>query len=167
MDGVRETAQNADGDDRHEVLTMFTTGHAPKESDHPHPVRRRRGTLGQGTVELAFAVPIFILMITGIVEYGRALMIQHTMTNAAREGARLAAVTGSESGSVEEAVNYFLQHGGLNVSDAQVSISGSNASTGSNCSVSITYPYRSIVLRLIHFSSDSVNLSVNSTMLHE
>lgn len=127
----------------------------------------RRQERGQSTVELAFAFPVFILLVIGMVEYGRVMMLQHTITNAAREGARIAAFSGSDTNTVQTAVNNYLSTAGLNISSARMTISGAKAASGGNASVTVTYPYSSIVLQLIHFQSNSLTLSANSTMLHE
>ena len=59
------------------------------------PLRARRR--GATTVEAAFVLPIFLLFIMGIYEYGRYLMVLHVSTNAARDGARLAVVRAGTS----------------------------------------------------------------------
>lgn len=43
-------------------------------------------------MEFALLVPILLLIVFGIIDFGRALNAQITLTQAAREGARLAAV---------------------------------------------------------------------------
>ena len=50
------------------------------------------GRSGQALVEFALVVPIFMLLVMGVIEFGRAWNLQQTMTEAAREGARRAAV---------------------------------------------------------------------------
>ncbi len=47
---------------------------------------------GSAAVEFALLVPILLLIVFGIIDFGRALNAQITLTQAAREGARLAAV---------------------------------------------------------------------------
>jgi Flp pilus assembly protein TadG len=56
--------------------------------------RRRRGKRGQGQslVEFAFVLPIIVLLIAGFIEIGRAVFAYNTIANAARQGARVAAV---------------------------------------------------------------------------
>jgi len=44
-------------------------------------------------VEFAIVAPVLLLFVFGIVEYGRFFFLYNNLTNAAREGARLAAVT--------------------------------------------------------------------------
>jgi Flp pilus assembly protein TadG len=167
VDRFVNASQDTDRHDRDEVLSMATSMHAQFSGNEGTPFRRSRRTRGQATVEMALAVPIFFLLLIGMVEYGRALMMRHTMTDAAREGARLAALLNADAADVESTVHELLEGGGLNLSQANIIITGTNATTGGNASVAITYPYQSLVLGLIHFSSDTVTLSVQSTMVHE
>jgi len=55
-------------------------------------LRRSRSTRGQALVEFALVIPLFLLMLVGIFDLGRAVFSYNTLTNAAREGARLAIV---------------------------------------------------------------------------
>jgi Flp pilus assembly protein TadG len=45
---------------------------------------------GQSAVEFALVIPIFLLMVFGILDLGRAVYAYSTLNNAAREAARLA-----------------------------------------------------------------------------
>jgi Flp pilus assembly protein TadG len=55
--------------------------------------RRARGKgRGQALVEFALVLPIFILLLVAIFDLGRAVFAYNTLTNAAREGARIAIV---------------------------------------------------------------------------
>src|SRR3954468_3734039 len=56
-------------------------------------MKRRRGrTRGQSLVEFAVVLPIFLLGVCGLFDLGRAVFAYTSLTNAAREGARLAIV---------------------------------------------------------------------------
>lgn len=48
---------------------------------------------GQALVEMAIVLPLLILLVMGIFEFGRAMYIKNTLTHAARAGARAAVVT--------------------------------------------------------------------------
>ena len=54
--------------------------------------RRRSGQRGQALVEFAFVLPIIVLVIVAFIEVGRAVFAWNTIANAARQGARVAAV---------------------------------------------------------------------------
>ena len=58
-------------------------------------LRRRRGGTrqrGQALVEFALVIPIFLLLLVSLFDMGRAVFSYNTLTNAAREGARMAIV---------------------------------------------------------------------------
>jgi Flp pilus assembly protein TadG len=52
-------------------------------------INRWRGRAGQSLVEMAMVLPILTLLTFGLVDFGRAYYFQVSITNAAREGARV------------------------------------------------------------------------------
>lgn len=66
-------------------------------------MRRTRGTgwreRGAAAVELAIVFPLLLLVIAGIVDFGRFFLVEIQLTNAVREGARVA-VLGEPSANV-------------------------------------------------------------------
>lgn len=84
------------------------------------PVKKtnRRGV---AVVEFALVVPIFLLLVFGLIELGRMVMVQQSLTNAAREGCRKAILaTTMSSSDVETAVRNCLRPAISVVSDASV-----------------------------------------------
>jgi Flp pilus assembly protein TadG len=61
---------------------------------------------GSSTVELAFILPIFLLVVFGILEYARYLFAQDVLNNAAREGARYAVVNTNNGVTLTNVQNY-------------------------------------------------------------
>lgn len=55
------------------------------------------GSRGQTLVEFALVAPLFILVLAGIVTFGIGVFYQQQLTNAAREGARYAAIHSATS----------------------------------------------------------------------
>jgi Flp pilus assembly protein TadG len=53
---------------------------------------RRRSGRGQGLVEFALVFPLFVLILFGLIDIGRAVFAYNEITNAAREGTRVAIV---------------------------------------------------------------------------
>ena len=53
---------------------------------------RKARSRGQSLVEFALVLPLFLLLFFAIVDMGRAVFVYNSVTNAAREGARLAIV---------------------------------------------------------------------------
>jgi Flp pilus assembly protein TadG len=58
-------------------------------------LRRLKGDEGNSLLEYAFIAMLFMIMILGIVDFGRALYAYHFVSHAAREATRYAAVRGS------------------------------------------------------------------------
>lgn len=73
---------------------------------------------GQSIIEFAVLLPILLMVIFGITEFGRAIMVKNVLHTAAREGARLAVVSDSTSahGRVLEVLN------AANVTPKEISI---------------------------------------------
>jgi Flp pilus assembly protein TadG len=100
---------------------------------------------GAATVEFAVVAPVFLLFVVGIVEFGRALMVQQLLTNAAREGARVGVLDNSQTGDVTSAVSNYLAGGGVSGATTTVTPSPpSSAAYGSPVTVTITVPYSSV-----------------------
>jgi hypothetical protein len=58
--------------------------------------RRGRGQRGQGLTEFALIFPVFILLLVLVFDFGRAIYAHHTISNAARQAARVAIVDQTE-----------------------------------------------------------------------
>ena len=58
-------------------------------SDRVRGRRRRSG--GQALVEFALVIPVFLLLLAGMIDFGIGLYSNMTINNAARDGARLGA----------------------------------------------------------------------------
>jgi len=129
--------------------------------------RSRKTQSGTSLVEFGLLAPIVIVILVGIVDFGRILMLQHVITNAAREEARIASLGGTTS-EVQQKIQWYLTNSGLVTSNASITISGASVSTatGTPSIVTISYPVDSVVLRLIQ-SESTFTLTSTSRMLHE
>jgi Flp pilus assembly protein TadG len=63
--------------------------------------RRRRGA---AAVEFAIVAPLFFLLVFGMIEFGRIIMVQQVITNAAREGARVGVLDPPTGGTNKQTV---------------------------------------------------------------
>ena len=61
-------------------------------ADHHGPAPTANHDRGAAAVEFALVLPVLLLVLCGIIDFGRALHAQVVLTQAAREGARLAAL---------------------------------------------------------------------------
>ena len=70
-----------------------------------HRFNRRDRSLGQSLVEFALILPILLILLFGILDFGRAIFAYNSVSNAARSGARVAIVNqdiGDITAAVEE-----------------------------------------------------------------
>ncbi len=100
------------------------------------PAGDREG--GAVAVEFALLLPVLLLILFGIVDFGRAFNAQITLTQAAREGVRAYALTGNASDGNARAVEAIqgtaLQGGGI-------STTTTGCTTGSPTTLTATYQF--------------------------
>jgi Flp pilus assembly protein TadG len=106
-------------------------------------------------IEAAMTLPLLLFVCIGIIEFGRLYQTWQVMTNAAREGARVAVLPTLPNGQVDARVRQYLQMGGLNsdssvgVNTTAVPVSLGAAGTASGSRVTVTYPFSFMVLQPI------------------
>jgi len=105
----------------------------------------RRYRRAAAAVEFAVVAPVFLLLVFGMIEYGRMVMVYQVITNASREGARAAVLDGATTNSVTTAVNDYLTTGA--VSGATVTVSPnppSGAQNGDPVTVTVSIPFSQV-----------------------
>jgi Flp pilus assembly protein TadG len=103
-----------------------------------HP---RKGEDGQSLVEFALVLPIFLLVLFAIVDFGMAFHAWITVTNSAREGARIGSVH-APSAAIEQRVrdtSDTLDQGNLSVSVSNADDQGGQP--GESVVVDVSYSY--------------------------
>ncbi|HEX8940083.1 MAG TPA: TadE family protein [Candidatus Limnocylindrales bacterium] len=118
--------------------------------------RSRRRPPGQSLVEFALIVPIFLILVFGVIDAGRFVYMNSVLSQAAREGARLAAVEAYWVGHTDTACN---QPGGP-VCPADIAALKSDALAAANRMVS---PFGSISASRIYLSCDAVGSAPTGT----
>ncbi len=87
------------------------------------PLRRRRDERGQTLVEFALILPIFILLLVGILDLGRAVYAFNTISNASRQAVRVGIVdqnlTVIETEAIDHAVSLGLSPANVDVTFRQ------------------------------------------------
>ena len=139
-------------------------------------MRRGKGSAETGAVvvEAAITLIFFFTLLLGIMEGGRFLNVQQTLTNAAREGARMAVApitqtsTLASDGEIETEVRRFLD--AARISGATITVERplvipSNGLPMQYTRVRVSVPYR--VISLAMFSALSVNLAGEALMRNE
>lgn len=101
---------------------------------------------GQSLAEFAIVLPILMAVVIGIFEFGRSWNVYQVLTNAAREGARLAVIPTSTDGAVRATVEDALRRAALDPALGEISIEGAGDGTGTPATVGIRYPYEFVLL---------------------
>ena len=121
--------------------------------------KRSNSDRGQAILEVAIVLPLLLVMVMGIVDFGLGLRDWITVTNATREGARVAAI-GSSCSSIRQRVKDASS--GLITSDSEITISPSDCkfSSGDSAKVTVQYSYKLLtplagLLNLVGASIDS------------
>jgi Flp pilus assembly protein TadG len=126
------------------------------------------GERGQSLVEFAMIIPLFLLLVFAIVDFGMGFYSWITVTNAAREGARVGAV-----GADEDTITTRVQDtaGSLDDGNLTVTVLNAQGNSGEEVSVTAEYDYSLItpvssVLNLISGGSlgPDINFSATSKM---
>jgi Flp pilus assembly protein TadG len=109
---------------------------------------------GQALVEFALVIPIFLMLLLGILQFGIIFNNYITLTDAARAGSRVAAVSRNDScpeckakAAVQDAAN------GLDMAELQVDVD-SSWQPGEQVTVTAKYPYTINILGQVVASGD-------------
>ncbi len=141
-------------------------------STPPRSFRRRsslgirclwRDDSGVAAVEFAFIVPILVLMLTGIIQFGSVLFIQHNMGEVARESARRVAVGAMTKAQAEQFVDDTLVNWGVTF-DVDVTVPDPNVPTETDVDVVITAPMSEVAFIDILGVFEGRTLRAASTM---
>jgi Flp pilus assembly protein TadG len=108
-------------------------------------LRKQRGAVA---VEFALVLPIFLALVLGIAEFGRAFNIQVSLSEAAREASRYAAIHCAETGYSESAAQAAgvaaAPSVGLSAANIGITYSGTGTCSAGNsvvAAVSYTTPW--------------------------
>jgi len=112
----------------------------PSLTEETNIFRKSRSAIGQSAVEVALVLPVFLLLIFGVMDFGRMFFVQGNIQQAITGGARYASTgnhqsgtdpgTGQPYGRVQSIDNYILQ---------QASVATSMGASLSNITISSVY----------------------------
>ena len=118
---------------------------------------------GAAAVEFALVVPLLLVLVLGITEFGRAYHFQTTLSGAAREGVRAAALdnTGASVAAAQSKAKSAAPS--LDLTNGQIVVSPSAASCTSGAQVTVTINYTMPLLT--SFFGPSIDLTGEGVML--
>ena len=136
----------------------------------------RKDRRGTAVVEFAIVAPVFFLLVFGMLEFGRMVMVQQIITNASREGARVAVLDGAvrvgseESPGVIDGIQRYLEGAHINPNSATITIDPHDPSStgyGEPVTVTVTIPFDQVSWLPSPFFLGETNLSATSVMRRE
>ncbi|MCP3975305.1 MAG: pilus assembly protein [bacterium] len=133
-----------------------TPGRAGRSASRFRALRRSDGERGAALIEAAILMPLVIMLIFGLIAFGRAYNAKVTATHAAREGVRVLAVTGDNTAGETAASNAAA---GLDVSNLTVSSTACTPGDPTTLTVNYVFTYQIPV-----FGDRTVNISETGVM---
>jgi hypothetical protein len=119
---------------------------APVKTTH-----RLRSERGAELIEFALVLPLLLLIMVGLVDFGILFQRLEVVTNAAREGARMAVLPGYATADVNARIQAYLTAGGVATTSTNPTVSVTNvpiavggglpAMPGKRVQVSYVSPY--------------------------
>ena len=102
---------------------------------------------GAAVVEFALVLPLLLMIIFGIIEFGRLFWVKQILTYAAREGGRAAIIPGATNTSVQTAIDNAMSGSGLTAYTIQRTPNDvSTASGGASITIKVSISYNDVTL---------------------
>jgi len=125
--------------------------------------KRLNNEKGQSMVEFALIMPILLLIIVGIIEFGFMFSSFLTLTNASREAVRALSL-----GSTDASATQRAKDSSMNLDPTQLVViinpSGSTRSPGDSVTVTITYEYDFLTPFMEKLFGSNFQLKTDTTM---
>jgi Flp pilus assembly protein TadG len=115
-------------------------------------MRNLKSEKGTALLETALTLPLLLAVAVGIFEFGRAYQTWQVLTNAAREGARVAVVTGGGPDAAKARAAQYMKSGQLpNADSATVNVTAATVDIGGGATapasmVTVSYPFQFVAL---------------------
>jgi Flp pilus assembly protein TadG len=139
-------------------------------------LRRVRAERGVELIEFALVFPLLLAVVLGIVDFGFLFRNYEVLTNAAREGARIAILPGYGTADVEARVAQYLTAGGLTSTPVTTVVPPTAVNVGGVCitltGATVAYPHTflfvgPVVAMLGGTNFTTRTLTATSTMRYE
>lgn len=134
--------------------------HEHRGSDMAYGVRPRgldgERQRGANLVEMVVVLPLLLLLVVGIVDFGRAFYTLVVVTNASREGARCAARYPFDEGLAVDTVVRYVNESGIDITPDNVTTnfrSLNPTNPGQPLSVTVQTEFETIIGSMVGFPS--------------
>lgn len=105
---------------------------------------RHRNRGGAAVVEFAIVAPLLFMLVFGIIEFGRMIMVQQILTNASREGARRAIIEDVSGSEVVNLVSEYLTASSIDGATVTVEPMSLNLGFGDPVTVTVEVPFADV-----------------------
>jgi Flp pilus assembly protein TadG len=136
-------------------------------------IRSRKRTRGMAMVEMVFVLPLLLLIVFTIAEFGLMFSRWLTLSNAVREGARAGVAwrgpncnSTTVTSDVQTTAGNYARAGGVPLADSDFTVNGVCGASGTNLDVSASYTFN-LNLPFYTGSMGSIPLAYKSTMRNE
>ena len=132
--------------------------------------KKLRSESGASAVEFALLLPVLMMILFGIVEFGLALYRQAILTNASREGARLGivqSIPAITTAAINAQIDTYLTAAGIPPGTVTPRNIVLGTVTGTPVTVRLTLPYTYAVLPGLTSIAPTINLTAQTVMRHE
>lgn len=154
---------------------MRRRGEILQDSAVPHESRATRrladSAAGASAVEFALVLPVLLLLILGMVEFGTLFYRQAIVSWSSREAARLGivqAIPKPTAGEVKAMATSVLTQAGLGAAPVTITVTGAGGAFGTDLTVLVESPYRfQFVPALVPGMPASVMLRGRTVMRNE
>jgi Flp pilus assembly protein TadG len=131
----------------------------------PLGASRRRGA---AAVEFAVVAPLLFAIVLGLVEFGRAIMVEQTLVSSAREACRVAVLAGTTKQDVIDRATASLNAAGISSFTITMNPDPpSSASEGTPVTVTITVSFNNVTWLPVPIYLGGKNLTASSVMRRE
>ncbi len=125
----------------------------------------RKGERGYAAVETALILPVFLMILMGIIDFGRLYWTQSTVSSAANEGVRMAILSDAGESDVVQTVNDWLERGGVNQAPV-IEISPLTPGEPVSVKVSVSFEFLTL-LKAFTDILDINGVTATAVMIHD
>jgi len=125
-------------------------------------LKKMKNKKGQSIVELALLLPVILMLLLGIVEFGRVYGAYMVITNASRQGARVGAVGGDDvaiGDAVKDSAN-TLDQGAL----LWIPTRSGEGGVGETITVTVTYDIQLYAPFIGSFTGNPIHMEAATSM---
>ena len=133
---------------------------------------RKLNERGAAAAEFALLLPVLLMILFGIIEFGMIMYGREVVTNAAREGARAGIVQGPPKrteGEIIAIANTYLTATGINPTDVTFTVAGEGLVNPNTLTVTATYLYWFLIpyIPTVVGIPDPLTITAQTVMRHE